>query len=262
MAGRSGIEMTLNTLTVSVQGPIGEIRFCQPKQGNPLSPQTLIEIAEAAEMLDQDQTVRSVVISGEGPSFCHGFDLTVWPDLPQPDQTRELAQLGNRMIEALKRMRPVTVAALSGWVVGGGVAISLAADLGLADPDTIMMVPETKLGIPFGWYGLHLLISELGPGMARDLILTGRQIEAQEGWAKGIVSRIASAGQVREEALRLAGEIATKPPLAIQATKRGVNALTWQGADPRTEDLVAAFYDPEAQTAAREYRERLGIATP
>lgn len=249
--------MPYETLAVEIDEPIGRLVLRRPERRNALSPQALEELAAAAAELSARSEVRAVVVAGEGPGFCAGFDLAHWPAEPDPARSRRLGELGAAMAEAIERMRPVTVAALHGRVVGGGLVLALACDLRVAEASTVFSIPEVDLGIPLGWSGVPLLLREVGPATAKELILTGRAFDAAEARGLGVVNLVVPDGQGRVEAERLARLVAAKPRLAVEITLRHVDeeARTLAG-QPGTDGLIAGMTDEEARTAAGRYRRR------
>jgi enoyl-CoA hydratase/carnithine racemase len=249
--------MPYETLAVEIDEPIGRILLRRPERRNALSPQALEELAAAAADLSDRPEVRSVVVAGEGPAFCGGFDLTHWPERPDDDLVRRLGELGAEMAAAVERMRPATVAALHGPVVGGGLVLALACDLRVAEVSTRFSIPEVDLGIPLAWGGVPLLLREVGPALAKELILTGRVMEAEEARGAGLVNRVVADGRARPEAEALARLVAGKPRRAVEATVRQVDEEARSRAgDPGTEGLLAALADDEARAAAARLRRR------
>ena len=249
--------MKFQTLRVDTTGPIGRIVLTRPDRMNALDPVALAELADAAGILDGHSDVRAVVVEGEGRSFCAGFDLGAWPSEPDRTQAEAFGTLGAAMSEAVTRMRAVTVAALHGWVVGGGVVLALACDLRVAAEDTRFSIPEVDLGIPLAWYGVPLLAREVGPAIAKELVMTCRPFDASEAARLGIVNRVVPNGQHVAAADQLAASLAAKARVAIERTKRHVNRATLLDHDPGTSGLVAALSDPETLEASRRYLKQL-----
>ena len=252
---------TFETIRVH-EGRVARLTVNRPDRRNALSPLALEELAEAAGELDRDPEVRAVVLSGEGPVFSAGFDLGHWPRTDPETAAAHVARLGAQAEEALRRMRPITVAALHGAVVGGGVVLALACDLRVASEDTVFSIPEAALGVPLGWFGVELLVREVGPALAKELILTGRSFTATEAFGWGVLNRVVPAGSALSESARLAELVAERPRVVAEATKRQVEAATRRrtggSGDPSGSlGLVAAVSDPESALAAAEYLARL-----
>ena len=243
----------------TVDGAIGYLTLNQPDKLNPLSWQRLADIAAAARWFDSQREVRAVVVSGAGRAFSAGADLSTFSTRSEIS-TREVAEHGRLMAEALEQMRPVTVAAIRGWCVGGGLVLAAACDLRLAAEGTMFSIPEVDLGIPLAWGGIPRLVREIGPALTKELVMTCRPFDADEARQAGFLNRIVADDQLDAEADALARSLADKSGHAIAATKRHVNAVTeqmvgtmrsWSDAD----GLVTAFHDEEAGERRRAYLE-------
>lgn len=259
------VEMTqFETLRVDIDGRIGRLTLAQPEQLNPLGTVALAEIASAAVWFDTtDATV--VVVSGQGRAFSSGFDLrefgggTAGASEPASRMSsREQGDLGRLMAEAMEGMQAVTIAAIAGPCVGGGVVLAGACDLRIAADDARFMLPEVDLGIPLAWGGIPRLLRELPPAIVREMVLTCRAFDAEEARSLGFVNRVVPRSGLEDAADELATSLAVKAPSVLRATKRHVNATleniastagSWADAD----QLSAALADPEARAAARAY---------
>jgi len=248
------------TLRVEADGPIGRLTLNRPDKLNPLSGETLAEIAAAARWLDEQPGVKAVIVGGAGRAFSAGADLADFAG-PQARPPREAADLGRRMADALEAMRAVSVAAIQGWCVGGGLVLAAACDLRLAADDARFSIPEIDLGIPLAWGGIPRLVREIGPALTKELVMTCRTFDADEARAAGFVNRVVPAAELQASAEALARTLAAKPSHALFSTKRHVNAVTeqmvgtmrsWSDAD----GLVTALGDPECAEARRAYLRR------
>lgn len=252
----------MTTIEFSTDGRRGELWLNGPDKLNPLSTQTLTEIAAAARWFDEQQDVRVVVIAGRGRAFSGGADLGAFSGDADPGSAREAADAGRRMPEALEAMRPVAVARLHGHCVGGAVILAAACDLRVAAESTQFSIPEVDLGIPLTWGGIPRLIREIGPAMTRDLVMTCRTFSADEALDMGLVNRVVPDTDLDAAVDALVNELANKAPLALYGTKQHVNAVTdamvgmgraWNDAD----SLAVAQRDPESLAAGAAYLQRL-----
>ncbi len=249
-------------MRAEVDGRIGRLTLDQPDKLNPLGATALAEIARAAAWFDTtDASV--VIVTGEGRAFSSGFDLREFAGSGSDDavDSRAQADLGRLMAEAMDRMAALTIAGLKGPCVGGGVVLAAVCDLRVAADDTVFSIPEVDLGIPLAWGGIPRLVREIGPAMTRELVLTCRPFDAGEARALGFVNRVVPRADLERDVDQLAGELTTKAPSVIRATKRQVmealdevasTAGSWADADL----LGAAMRDPEARAAARAYLDR------
>ncbi len=261
--------MDFSEITVTVAGPRGDITLNRPEKLNPLSTTTLNELVSAARYLDTLPTVKVVVVAGNGRAFSAGADLASFAASGEAGgpatagATREAADAGRRMAEAIEAMNAVTVARLHGHCVGGGVVLAAACDLRVAADDTRFSIPEVDLGIPLAWGGIPRLVREIGSARTKELVMTCRPFGAAEALAVGFVNRVVPAAGLTTAIDELVGQLAAKSALTLTATKRHTNAVTesmvgtaraWNDAD----SLVTALRDPESRAAGAAYLKRLG----
>jgi len=246
----------METLEVETDGPIARITLNRPAKLNALSPQLLEELIEASRLLDARPDVKVVVVTGAGRAFCAGFDLNAFLDGTR--DPRDTADLGRRMAEAVSGMRALTIAAIHGRCVGGGVVLAAACDLRIASADAVFSIPEVDLGIPLAWGGIPRLVRELGPAVTKELVLTCRPFAAEEARALRFLNRVVPDGEQLTAADALAVELAGKPAFVLTATKQRVTAVTEDlattaGSEADADLLLAAVSDPESQEQARRY---------
>lgn len=245
------------SLSVRIDGAIGELRLERPEKLNPLSVGTLEEIVRAARHFDADRGVKVVVVRGSGASFSSGADLASFGST-EGRTTREVAELGRAMADAVEAMRAITIVAIRGWCIGGGLVLASACDLRLASEGARFSIPEVDLGIPLAWGGIPRLVRELGPARTKELVLTCRPFDAEEARAAGFLNRVVADGDLDREVDDLSASLAKKASHALFSTKRHVNAVTdqmvgtmrsWSDAD----GLVTAFADEECAAVRRDY---------
>ena len=162
------------------------------------------------------------------------------------------------MADALENMRPLAIAAIHGWCVGGAVVLAAACDLRIASDDARFSIPEVDLGIPLAWGGIPRLVREIGPALAKELVITCREFTPEEAASAGFLNRVVPATSLQSEVDALAQSIAAKSMLPLALTKRHVNAVTaqsigvmrsWSDAD----SLLMAFSDPECDEVRNRY---------
>lgn len=242
----------------------------RPERLNALSRVLLGEVVDACRWLDATGEIKAVVVRGAGRAFSAGFDLNDFQQLDRPAEgptsprdisPRDTADLGRVAAEALTDVRPLTVAAVHGHCVGGGLVLAAACDLRVAADDTRFSIPEVDLGIPLAWGGIPRLVRELGPAVTKELVLTCRPFGADEALALRFLNRVVPAADVVAAAEELAATLASKPAFSLRATKTHVNAvmdeIAGTGRNANDADtLVAALQDPESREASRRYLRR------
>ena len=249
---------TFETLEVSAQGAIGHVALARPKRLNALSRQTLQDLAQASRWFDEQRDVKVVVVSGQGSSFCAGFDLN---DFMNPDPewgVRESADLGRLMAEAVTNMNALTIAAIQGNCIGGGVVLAASCDLRVATDAANFVIPEVDLGIPLAWGGIPRLVREIGPAATKELVLTCRPFGSVEAKSLGFLNTIVSDAELNDYVQALAESLAAKPGYSLRTTKQQVNAVTEEmiGTARNANDadsLVIATYDAESRAASAAY---------
>jgi len=256
---------TFENLALRLDSTVAFVTLDRPERRNPLGTQTLAELIAAAAWMDAQEQVRTVVIHGAGKSFCAGADIASFsPDGADDDglTTRERADMGRLMAEAIETMSAVTIAAMHGHCVGGGLVLASACDLRVAATDTYFAIPEIDLGIPLAWGGVPRLTRELGPALAKELILTCRPFTSAEAAAHGFINRVVEADRVLDVATALARLIGQKSAMTVSNTKRAVNSAAQElvstgGAWADADAFVTASHDPESRAVASRYLEQL-----
>ena len=248
--------MEMETITVDAQGRVGHLTLARPDSLNPLSTQCLEELIAAAGWFD-DLDTKVVIVSGQGRAFCAGADLAGFAG-PAERSPRDANDTGRRMVEAIEGMRAVTIAAIQGHCVGGGVLLAAACDLRVAASGTRFAIPEVDLGIPLTWGGIPRLVREIGPAMTRELVLTCRPFDASEARELGLVNRVVREDQLGSAVGELAEQLAAKSALTLQATLRSVDdaaeaMVSTADASADADLFVEAIADPESRAVAAEY---------
>jgi enoyl-CoA hydratase/carnithine racemase len=254
---------TLTTLRIEVDEAtaVATVTLDRPDRLNALSRVLLGELVHACRWLDEQPELKVVVVRGAGRAFSGGFDLADFATPSEEHSVRDTADLGRLAAEALAGIRQLTVAAVHGHCVGGGVVLVSCCDVRVAADDARFVIPEVDLGIPLAWGGIPRLVRELGPALTKELVLTCRPFDAAEAVAWRFVNRVVARDALEHEVRTLAEVLAAKPGFALRTTKQQVDAVmeeiagTGRSAND-ADTLVAAVADPESVAAARRYLER------
>jgi len=191
-----------------------------PDKRNAMSDPMTASWAALMAQLREDPALAAVVVTGAGPAFCAGGDLS-WI-VSQPDA--QVIDLRHRMLTfygqwlRIRSVEVPTIAAINGAAIGAGLAVALACDIRYAAADAKLAVPFTSLGLHPGMASTHSLPDVAGFAVARDLLLTGRVVTGEEALALGLVSRALPPEQVLPEALAAADRIAAAAPIATKLT--------------------------------------------
>ena len=234
-----------------------------PAMRNAMSDEMTASWVATIEEVAADPAVRAVVVTGEGSAFCSGGN-TSWI-ASEPDASVD--HLRSRMLPfyrawlSIRRLEVPTIAAVNGAAIGAGLCLALACDIRYAAEGAKLGVPFNKLGMHAGMAGTWLLPDVVGPAHARDLLLTGRVVEAQEALRLGMVSRVIAADSFLDDVLETAAGIAATAPIAARLTKIALSdgghadfesALQWEAlAQPLT---LATTDLQEGIAAAKEKR--------
>ncbi|MEE3016224.1 MAG: enoyl-CoA hydratase/isomerase family protein [Actinomycetota bacterium] len=247
--------MAYETITATIEHGIGRLTLNQPDKLNPLGTNTLQDIIDATTWFNKEN-ISVVIVSGNGRAFTAGFDLR---EFTNTDSTgKDGAVLGREMAEAVDRMKPVTIASLHGYCIGGGVVLASACDLRIASENTTFSIPEVDLGIPLAWGGIPRLVREIGPAMTKELVMTCRPFDAEEAKSLGFINRVVKDADLESQTMNMAEAIRKRPQLVIETTKNQIRAATDDLASTKNawvgEMLIgAANKDSVARSAAQNY---------
>jgi enoyl-CoA hydratase/carnithine racemase len=246
------------TLLVEVDGRIGRVTLNRPDKLNALSRQLMSEIVELGAWLKLREDIRVVILSGAGRSFCAGFDLNDFSSASAGESPRIAADLGRLATNALTDVPQLTIAAVHGHCVGGGVVFVAACDLRVAATETTFIIPEVDLGIPLAWGGIPRLVREIGPALTKELVLTCRPFDAAEAKSIGFINRVVAPEDLDITVNELAENLASKTLYSLHSTKQQVNAVMEEiagtGRSAGDADmLVYAMRDPESREVTARY---------
>jgi enoyl-CoA hydratase/carnithine racemase len=206
---------------VEVDGAVGVIRLDRPKM-NALNVQVQSELHEAALEVSAREDIAAVVIYGGERVFAAGADIKEMAEMSYSDMARHSGRL-QEAFKALARIPKPVIAAVTGYALGGGCELALTADFRVAAEDAKFGQPEILLGVIPGAGGTQRLPRLVGPAKAKELIFSGRQVDAAEALAIGLVDKVVPAGDVYKAAVEWASSFAGGPALAIKAAKEAVD---------------------------------------
>ena len=246
------------TLRIEVNDRIARVALNRPDKLNALSRQLMSEIVELGAWLKLRDDIRVVILSGAGRSFSAGFDLNDFSSASAGESPRIAADLGRLATNALTDVPQLTIAAVHGHCVGGGVVFVAACDLRVATTETTFIIPEVDLGIPLAWGGIPRLVREIGPALTKELVLTCRPFDAAEAKAIGFINRVVAPEDLDTTVNELAENLASKTLYSLHSTKQQVNAVMEEiagtGRSAGDADmLVYAMRDPESREVTARY---------
>ncbi|MGI9538803.1 MAG: enoyl-CoA hydratase-related protein [Miltoncostaeaceae bacterium] len=195
----------------------------QPKALNALSADMLSDLDARLDEVEADPALRAVVITGSGEkAFCAGADVKAM-STATPVEARAFALQGQGVMSRIENMSRPVVAAINGFALGGGCELALACDIRMAADGARLGQPEVTLGILPGWGGTQRLARVTSLGFAKDLVMTGRLVDAKAALAAGLVTHIHPADELLDAALKLAGGLAAGPAWAVGEAKAMCN---------------------------------------
>ena len=234
------------TATLELDGRLARLTLDRPDVLNALDQSTASALEAALGDLERASDVSVVIVSGRGRAFCAGNDIAEMPGLAA-EAAEALSERWQRIVDRFARLPQVTIAAIRGHALGGGAMLAVAQDLRVAERGARLGLPEIGLGFTPS-YGIARLFDVVGGAHARDLLLTGRIVDAEEALRLGLVNRVVPDGALDEATAAIAMAVAAHPRRALAATKRVIDQT--RAGDPGTEARAfadALTGDPEAR---------------
>jgi enoyl-CoA hydratase len=221
--------MKYRELIVEREGPLVTVTLDGPKQLNTLSVSMLRELREVALSFKEDQSIRIVILTGASGVFSAGLDLKD-PEVHKMlrgtmDERRERVILGPRACRAWEETDAVTIAAVEGFCVGGGVSLVISCDFRIMGKSAFMRIPEIELGLNYSWGSIPRLLHLIGPAKTKQMILLGEKVPAKKCLAWGLAEEVVSDGSTMETALSLGKKILQKPPIPVSMTKQAITTI-------------------------------------
>jgi enoyl-CoA hydratase len=208
---------------VSQSGAVAVLTIDRPEAMNALDVPTLSALRDALDDASADEVTRVVVLTGAGgKAFAAGADIKYMSGLGA-EAAKAWGALGQDCTRLLETIPQPTIAAVNGFALGGGCELALACDLRFASSSARLGQPEINLGIIPGWGGTQRLARVCGLGVAKELILTGRLVAAEEALRIGLVNAVYEPEELLEKTLDTARLLASKSPLALAAAKEAIN---------------------------------------
>lgn len=214
--------MQYNNIILEKKDHIGIIKINRPKVLNALNKQTVRELLQAVAELEDDHSIKAAILTGEGKAFIAGADIKQMQAMT-PLEAKEFAELGHSLPRNIEESRIPFIAAVNGYALGGGCEVMMACDICIASQAAVIGQPEINLGINPGFGGTQRLPRIVGLMKAKELLLTGRNLKAEEAYSIGLVNKIVEPDDLMAEVNQLAKEIAEKSSVQTAFIKALVN---------------------------------------
>jgi enoyl-CoA hydratase/carnithine racemase len=221
-------ELILETIRLERPRPgIAVATLNRPERMNAMTNTMFREFEELAFHLNLEDDLRVLIITGEGRAFCAGFDLDAAEGLSSmtPIEFLDQQELAARGLVAIRNMRIPVIAAVNGAAAGGGLSLSLAADIRLGSPAARFNAAFVRIGLSAGDLGASWLLTRIiGPGRAAEFAYTAGLIDAAEAERMGLLNRVVPAESLLDEAIAMAEKICENSPAGVQLSKRALQA--------------------------------------
>jgi enoyl-CoA hydratase len=226
--------VTAAMIDVVHQGPIAVVSLRRPPV-NAMNLELTCEIASVFQRLGQNKSVRSVVLTGEGKSFCAGVDLKAVPHFDQAEQCRMVKAL-NRAFYSVYSLPVPVVGAINGHAIAGGFVLALCCDWRIAaNTPFVAGLTEVRVGVPYPVAAMEVVRQELRPDVARRLVLFGEDVTGGAAVEAGVFDEMVDSEALRERALAKANEFAALPPTAFAGSKRQLRSAAYRAIEAAIE---------------------------
>ncbi|XDD51358.1 enoyl-CoA hydratase-related protein [Leptospira sp. WS92.C1] len=227
--------MSEKLINVNKEDQIAILTIQRPSALNALNRELLTQIGQEIEALEKDKSIRVMIFTGEGKAFVAGADIAEMKDL-NVSQGQEFSKLGNDVFQKLHQSRIVSIAAINGFALGGGMELTLACDIRVGFEKAKLGLPEVSLGLVPGFGGTQRLARLIGYGRAIELVVTGDMITAEEGYRLGILNKLVKEGEdLLGICKTIANSILKKGPQAIALVKKTIQ----QGLDVSLQEGIS-----------------------
>lgn len=212
----------LKNVQVNVEEEIAIVKMNRPKALNALNNDTLNELTSIFDVLKEDDSVKGVIITGEGKGFVAGADI-VQMQLYKSLEGRNYADFAQSVFNKIENLEKPVIAAVNGYALGGGSELTLSCDIRIASTKAVFGQPEVGLGIIPCFGGTQRLPRLIGSGLAKEMIFTGRQVKSEEALAIGLVNKVVEPEVLIEESVKMMKNILKNACKAVGFAKVAIN---------------------------------------
>ena len=213
---------TLENIKIELEQNILTVTMNRPKALNALNNQTLDELQKITDMINEDNNIYGVIITGEGRGFVAGADIVQMRPY-KSEQGRDYAGYAQDTFNKIEAITKPVIAAVNGFALGGGCELALSCDIRIASEKAVFGQPEVTLGIMPCFGGTQRLPRLIGAGLAKEMIFTGRQVKAEEAKALGLVNKVVPAEELLSSAKEMMKDILKVSPIGVKYAKLSIN---------------------------------------
>ncbi len=247
--------MSYKNVLLDVENRIATLTINRPQSRNALNDETLVEFNDALDKVEKNDDIRVLIITGIDNSFIAGFDMKNINDMTTAAFT-DYVRLEGSIADRIEFFEKPVIGAINGYAIGNGFEIALACDVRIASEKARFSYPETK----FGWLAPVKRISRVvGMGLVKEILYTGRFVDAQEAEKIGLVNRIVPADELKTAARNMAEQMAAVAPLAINLTKKEAAAYYAQVEGKYVfsmESCLKCFHSKDLMEGMAAFREK------
>jgi 3-hydroxypropionyl-coenzyme A dehydratase len=213
----------MSLVTTSKSDGICTVKINRPDKLNAMNMDVAKELVNIFENLGKDDTVKVIILTGEGDkAFSAGADIEYMSKI-SPDESEEYAKLGQLVTATVENVKQPTIAAINGFALGGGCELAMSCDIRIAANTAKMGQPEVTIGIPPGWGGTQRLMRIVGIAKAKEMVYTGKMIKAEEAREIGLVNQVVELSTLMDETMKMAKTIAGNSAIAVRMSKAAIN---------------------------------------
>ena len=251
--------MSYNNVLFTNEAGVATLTFNRPERLNALNAETMAEVAAVLEQTAGNPEIRVLLMTGQGRAFIAGADINEFLQF-DPLTARQFAETAHEIAYKLEQLPVPVIACVNGFALGGGCEMAMACDIIYASETAKFGQPEVNLGIMPGFGGSQRLARLVGKGVAKEMCLTGRLVDAAEAKAMGLAARVFPAAGFMEECTRVARGLAAKGRFSLRAIKQTIDRgfdLDLKNACALEADAFAlCFASPDAKEGAAAFLEK------
>ncbi len=216
------------TIQCRQDGRVLTVKFDTGDKVNSFNSDLLQELTELAHILESDSELSAIILCGQEKIFTGGMNLKAASKANTKDKgiaaLRKTVQMGPKMCAAWERLEPITIAAIEGWCVGAGVALTSACDFRVLGESATLYVPEIERGMNMSWGSVPRMVNLIGPAKTKRLFVLAEKLDAHRALEWGLADEVVGEGEALNKARELAERAAKMPPVPLRMCKQGINA--------------------------------------